>query len=1068
MFTQRLVRRTFLAVTVISLSIPLMMGQGCPSWDPDLLAPDSDTGQDNAPGDGAAGALRVDAGPDRAATVGASIVLCGTVEGGEGPYAATWTPASAMIDANTLTPTFVPPAEGEYVLTLTVSDQKGLTGSRSIKINALDHAALSSLKWGANFSGNGYQVLATFTKPLDEATAENVANYRTTPQSEGSSSGRPGEIVAQVTTTPTSATLSADKLVVTLLFNTGTLNRDTRFDISVNDGILGADGVAVAEVENFPAIANSADTKAPTVASRRWATGKQVADAEAAKETEIWDETGLREDICYNYIVEVVFSETMDPESAEDTSAYRIQEGEDGYHPQIASLAADGRTLTLIFQDGPLSSNSKLDVGLGATVDMNGLVLALDAGKSVSANADDKTAPQIIEDGVHFVEGVDDDCQVITIDFNEPMDKASLALASSYRLGGITATEAKPEADGRRVTVSFAAGAFTTSSKLTIPGNTLKDVNGVALAAQTDLAVLPAEEAGGDGVVSPGVPTLTWLSGNALALPYRILAEFPVGMDKAAVENKDNWRLWRVNGINTEPVVLNAPDRLEIVLSSQTTGHEIAGRTAILSFWIDSMNRTDTIEVSVNNSMRDINNRPVDRVVLPIATSELDTTAPDIWESQEPMTLPGGAVLPANTPVVLWSDCTTVPTGGQDLYKVTVWFSELLDGASAVNVENYSIEGNLPTAAKAVQGNTVVLEFAEFDRPLSNTDALELLALVRDINGLANTVRAPVQMLGACDATPPELVSVSWVSNPEAYQVAVKFNEVMDRNSAEFLASWTLLDIDGIAQIPTEAGLDLEDPTRLLLTFGAGSFPADAQLMFAGDVRDISGNTLSGGASGGWPRMVSPEPDDSLPLQIIAAEWVPDYAGGYGLWLRFSEPIDAANPGTYTLDGVEPWYFAINDGGCSVVLAFPIGSNPTVFGRGARLGSSGIKDLSGHLTAADNRGVTANVLDMTPPTVEEAAWESDPINAPYLIAVEFDEVLDATSAQTTNNYQITGTFIKPDLAVLDPLDGRTVHLTFTVASLPGGWIGTQLDISVGNSILDINGLPVAQVTQDIE
>jgi hypothetical protein len=132
------------------------------------------------------------------------------------------------------------------------------------------------------------------------------------------------------------------------------------------------------------------------------------------------------------------------------------------------------------------------------------------------------------------------------------------------------------------------------------------------------------------------------------------------------------------------------------------------------------------------------------------------------------------------------------------------------------------------------------------------------------------------------------------------------------------------------------------------------------------------------------------------------------------------------------------------------------------------LGSSGIKDLSGNLTAADDRGVTANMLDTEPPTVASAAWEAEPTSAPYMIAVEFSEIMDAASAQTTSNYQVTGTFIKPNSAVLDPLDGRTVHLTFTAESLPDGWVGTQLDISVGNSVLDINGLPVVQVTQDIE
>lgn len=1056
MVKQRSACRRIVAVTAISLLCPVLMGPGCPGPG-GLIPPPGDAGDGQIPGDtapptdGSGGALMVDAGPNRTATVGASILLCGTVTGGEAPYVTTWSPSEALADADTLTPTFTPPAEGQYTFTLTVRDSKGLGASRSVTVNALDHAALGSFHWGANFAGGGYQLIAIFTRPVDKATAENVNNYRLSPMR---SSAATGEIVK-----PSSASLGADGRTATLLFTGKPLARDTRFDIGLHNGILGTDGVAVQEVLGLPAVANSADTQAPTITTRRWATGDRVIQAETEAEEEIWNDTGVREEVRYNYMIEVVFSETMDPVSVVNPAAYRIQEGEQRYRPTLVALANDGRTVTLTFQDGPLSRDSKLDTGLAATLDINGRALATEAGKNVAPNANDKTPPAIATGSVRFVEGVTEGGYRVTVDFNEPMDKASLASASRYQLAptaasvGTPASKAELEADGRRLTLTFASGTFSTSDILKIDANTAKDINGVTLSAQTNLAVLPSE----DRIISPGVPTVTWLPGDE-SQSYQIRAVFPVAMDKATVENPNNWRInnWRVPGTGVPPT--------NVTLSQQTGGDEVAGRTAKVTFDVNALNRWDTLDVSVGGAILDINSRPLEQVTLPITPSDRDDAQPAIARTAGPMTLPDGTVLPDNTPLVLWCDWGNSQTPGNPQYNVTIHFSEVLDGASAENTENYVLRGNTPTSATLLNGKIVVLEFASFTTPIGSTDELEMLTIIRDINGLANTVSTPVGILSGCDKTAPSVVAVNWASNPVAYQVAVQFSEAMDRTSTEFLAHWTMQDVDGIEQIPTEAALDTQDPTRLVLTFGAGVFPADAQLAFAGDVRDISGNTLTA-QPGAWPKSIAADPEDHAPLRIVSAKWAADSMDGYVVLVQFSEPIDGNNPGTYTLDGAAPREAMIDDGGCTATLVFPSESDPRVFNRSAKLTASGIRDLSGDLTADDVRDVLANPDDVMPPSVFPfgVAMPGEPGTIEVLIA--FYEVMDAASAQTPANYQISGTFIKPVSATLNPEDGMVVTLVFDETALPSELPpDLALDVSVGNSVYDLNGLAAPQVT----
>ncbi|HPD29711.1 MAG TPA: Ig-like domain-containing protein [Phycisphaerae bacterium] len=1062
MFMQRLLSRTVLAVTVISLLCPMLMGPGCPNLemiplnnDPEALQPPDDSSGSSTPA-----TLQIYAGPDREATVGSPITLSATVEGGEEPYLASWSPASALSDANTLSPTFVPPAEGEYEFTLTVADRKGLGGSRTVKVNALDHATLASLKWAPNFSDGGYQLIAAFTKPLDKPTAENVNNYRTTPKADDTRAASPREIVAKVSVKPTSATLSSDGLVVTLLFDSTTLARNTRFDISVSNGILGADGVAVSEIKGLPAAADSADTKAPTVVSRRWVTGTSVSDAETAAEDKIWENSGVHTEVSYSYILQVVFSETMDPVPAVNPAAYRIQEGTNRYAPAIVELANDGRTATLIFTDGPLSQESKLDVGLTRLRDMNGLDLVLDASKSVAANADDKVAPKIVAESVRFLSSSGEGYRV-EITFDEPMDRKTCETAANYLLDGHAASTAELGSDGRRVVLTFEGLAATTNSKLSIPANKVKDINGVSLAAQNNLSILSAD----DPMTPRGVPTLTWLPGDKTT-GYEIWAEFPLIMDRATVEDVRNWRITGTD-LNPKSVVLHS--------TTNAAAGTIAGQTAKITFWDPGLtdqtertrrarllNRRTQLDVSVGASIRDISGTAIGQVSIPVVANENDVTGPRL------VPLPGQTEAKP-----IWGDVLKSEYG-KTHYSVSLAFSETMDSLSVLNSENYVLGGVRPTAIQLdLDGRTVVLTFAKLTTPLGKSDQLRLYSTLRDINGRANTSVTPMTILPASETTPPTIESLYWLADSRPYRVVVKFSEVMDRDSVEVVDKWLLLDYGGIDRKPTQAVLNPSEPTTLVLTFENGVFATDSVLSLDGEIHDINGNAYDGSGGGiVLPAAPADDANDVSAARLLSATWMVDSNLGYLVLVEFSEAIDADHAGTFTLDGIGPAWTMITDGGTLVVALFPDPATPAVFNRDSRIAISGLQDMSGNVSTTMVRNVAANPLDTLGPTPLRAMWAADYGDAPaeqgYQVIVVFSEVLDALTAQVGANYQITGTFSKPTEAALSPTDGRTVVLTFPPTVLYRSLAATDtLDASTGNSILDVNGVFGWQATVDI-
>jgi len=112
-------------------------------------------------------------------TLGSSIILQGSATGGVTPYKSiSWTPATGLVGATTLTPTFTGAAAGDFTYTLKVIDAEDTTAEDSILITVSEKTTVGLLKWGPDFAGGGYQLLVEYSKTVDKATAERLTAYR--------------------------------------------------------------------------------------------------------------------------------------------------------------------------------------------------------------------------------------------------------------------------------------------------------------------------------------------------------------------------------------------------------------------------------------------------------------------------------------------------------------------------------------------------------------------------------------------------------------------------------------------------------------------------------------------------------------------------------------------------------------------------------------------------------------------------------------------------------------------------------------------------------------------------
>jgi len=990
---------------------------------------DGDSGTDGDNGDSAQpGPLVVDAGPDRAATVGASMVLQGSYSGGTGPFTVSWSPASALLNSNTLTPTFTPTSGGEITFTLTVTDSTGASEEDSMTVSVSTMTSLSRLVWGANFGGESYQLLAEFSKAVDKASAERLTNY----------------CISGTETNPVSAVLSSDARTVVLVFADVRLTAKTEFDISVGTGVLDTNGVRVAQVNGLVPMSNPEDTTAPTIAMVRWA-------------------------VNYNgsYGVELAFSEAMDQSFVENARTYEIEDNGVSAVAFDAVMGTDGKTVNLVFYGLPLSQAAKINVGLLTIRDINGQKLQRVDGRAVSANSHDLDPPLVVDGSVQFVVDYASGGYQVVLDFNEAMDRISVEDPTAYKVDGLAVSLATLGNNGRHVTLTCANDTHSPDSKLSISGNKVKDINGRYLAAQTGLAILPASSTGS----IPSVPVLTWLKGTE-STGYQFLARFNESMNSATVQDTKNWR---ISGTNIRPTA--------VVLSTQTVGDEIAGRTAKVTFGDfgtsgTTMSRTTKVDVSVGDSITDINGQKLTQASCAIGAHPGDTIAPNV-------TVPRSGLLAR--PV--WGDILSADGYQGDRYVLSLAFTETMDATSAMDPTNYYLAGVHPTSLVLdPTGRKLVLTFASTPVGIMAADKLQILGNVRDINGRRTSSVVPfsIQPLPD-DMMPPGVNDLFWGINRGPYEVAITFDEVMDAESATNVAAYT---IDGLN--PTAAAVQPDGKT-VVLVFGDSVLHPLLELSLVGTVKDLNGNAYDGShGEVSLPAAPSIRPEnDQEPAELASAVWAVDSLD-YRVLATFTESLDvlaAETAACYNCDADSGLFEATSatlmPGGITVETVFadfgawvPGLLPPSPLNKTAKLSVvetllGSVLDMHGWPSSGTSTTIGANPLDTT--AVEllmpVAVWAADFNEGGYRLAVTFAaEVLDARSAEETDNYMISSTFVHPMNVRLSGLDdlprgiyaGRTSFLTFTAMPMS---MAMTIEASVGGSITDMSGNSMPQVSR---
>ncbi len=999
---------------------------------------DSDHGLGGNDAAAAAVPLTVDAGVDRVVTLGSSITLQGLVAGGVEPYQSiSWTPTAGLTGANTLTPTFTATAVGNFPFTLKVIDAEDTVALDSMVVTVSEKTTVTALSWGANFDDGGYQVLVEYSKAVDKASAERLTSYE----------------VSGEGTLPVSAELGADAKTVTLVFAGVKFTSKTEFDLAVGDGVLDVNGGKVPAVKGLSPLSNAADTKAPTVATSRWAANHND-----------------------GYSLELVFSEAMDQATVESARAYQIADNGQSVVAFDAVLGDDARTVSLIFHGLALSTGAKLEVGLLTLRDINGKTLTRVGNVAISSNSLDLDPPTIVADSICFVSNFAEGGYQVELEYSEAMDRISASTQAAYSIGGTQASSAVLDEEGRKLTLTWTGSTISAGSKLSIGASKVKDINGRFVAGQSNLAILPASGTGS----APSTPVLTWLKGNE-STSYQFRARFNQAMDEATVENTANWA---ITGTNIHPT--------SVVLSSQTADENIAGRTAVVTFnnfgWSEvRMSRTSQVDVSVGDSIANVNGDVMPKATCLINANAGDTTAPVL---AAPKT--GLAAKP------MWGD--VLATGGYsgNKYRVSVVFNETMDAASATELGNYYLAGMIPDSiAMDHTGRKLVLTFSNTTGPVAAADKLQILRNVRDINGHGFNLAGGVAIsANPDDQTAPAVVSLFWGTHRGPYMATVIFDEAMDAESATDVSAYRLANL-----MPTEAAI-LPDGKTVNLTFGTGLFVPTDDLDIAGTVLDLNGNAYDHSRDAVLPGApISLPLDDTMPPDLANAVWAVDSLD-YRVLVTFDEAVSADtanNPAHYRVIDpqsffalpVTPTSAQLLPGGTTVELSFGIfGPMDEPFGKENELiiatatdddnNVTGVTDMHGNVAERTQATINTNPLDLAglpfppedfPPLPPVAVWSPDfvdPFFGGYQLRVTFaNEVLDETSAEQVGNYRIADTDppVIPRLATLASVDdipngvfaGRTVWLEFGYALSAA----SMLDVSVGGSVVDMNnnGIP---------
>ncbi len=924
------------------------------------------------------GALTASAGPDFSVTVGDAIALQGSASGGSGGYTYAWSPAANLSATNVATPTFTSSTDGTFIYVLTVTDSSGATATDSMNITVTEED-------GGGTPGGPLVVSAGIDRNATVGAPITIV---------GSASGGSGSyafswapisgLTNTSSRTPIFTPPSAGSFTLTLTV-TDVVSGDTATDSAVVTA-----------------------TTSTALGALVW--GPNFADG--------------------GYQVLATFTQALQESSAEMTSNYRLT-ANNTIQPTSATLSADGRTVTLLFTNVTLNTQSAFDISVGSGIrDINNNPVPATGNLVPASNAADTTAPTVTTKvwGVNLT-----DKYTVAITFSESMDEASAEVATAYRVTlsnstRKTASTAVLGTDGKTVTVTFNNTALSTTSLIDVGVLPVLDINGLAASTLTQTSVAPnsadvdVPEIAQDDEGNFQVTYAPDFTGGG----YKLFVVFDEVMSEADVEDPTGYR---VGAENASSAVLDND-----------------GRTLTLVFETPMAVETE-VEIGLNGKVKDINGLAM------------------VLQSVQPQPSPSDVTKPG-TPVLRWVDGadTTMP----EAYRLTATFNEAMGKASVERVTNWRISGSDPAvnpleAMLADDGKTVTLTF---DTPRRITDQLIMSAAtasadrIQDINGqFMPTVTTGIQPHP--ETTRPTVVTgPTFLANESLYKMELDYSEAMDSASATNLENYSIVTVDGSNNITAVKVVKAStvvlgaEGRALTITFGITStgFASNDRLLISSSVRDINGRAVNSLA----PLPISAGTDTTTPT-VTSVKWGTN-PSPYKVSVLFSTVMDAATATdvtNYRLDNGTarvPSAASLSADGRTATLTFADFTFDVadLFSIPGTIKSITGRNLGAFVAAAPAADTTA---DPTAPTVTSAVWGSSlPV---YTVLATFSEALDEASTLDPMDFTLSGT---PATAapILQP-GGTQVLLEFSGMTFNSN---ATLQVALGAAgVRDMHGNP---------
>jgi len=736
--------------------------------------------------------------------------------------------------------------------------------------------------------------------------------------------------------------------------------------------------------------------------------------------------------------VDVRFSDTVYEDERVDPAYYVHPNGK----PALSVQRMEDLHVTRVSFAAPLAA--------GDTISMGGDV----AGPwevEVVANPADATPPQIVD--VRFP--TDPASAAVVLTFDDALDPNSATDPANYAIAGTIDHPVRATLGdcGRTVTVEFEQ--LSGAAALDVDG--LTDVNGVLMAPRAGAPVLRADEETRPEVVasrfaadgpsatvivefSEAVDGLTATStanytlqpggdrplavtalkaGRAVALTFTAI-DPPVTLDVSGVTDLNNNPMLALTAAPVDPAADITPPT---VVAASFGGRDESGNVSVRVTFSEALTQssaTQTLSFALTS-------------VESLSTATAVTAEAMAGGSQVELAfafVPPGATLTVAGVVDLNGNASPILTGipietvsdrvpprvvaasfAANALQPTLYvtFDKALDEATATALNAYALSGGTEVLSAALQadGRTVRLITQAIDR-----EETLAVANVSDQAGNAVTPVAALAIVSEEDADAPQVDGRVFADNGAAPSIEVTFSEVVDKSSAQTAANY----FDVIGNVAATSAMLHSDGRTAIVRFAALS--TDAQLRVSG-VTDLAGHAVEA-STGPVERG-----DDDAPPAIESARYVAN-ATQPTVDVSFTEAVDrtlAESEGLYLVgdDRVAPATATLQSNGRTVRLVFP----PLRYGD--TLDVRAITDLNGNqLVPVADRLITA-ASDADRPFVIAASFAANAASPTVLVT--FNEAVDKTSAEATENYETVTGDDRPTTALVQS-DTRTVELVF--------------------------------------